>query len=84
MKHWLRTMEGTEVGDGLFECIDCLEAFDYWPSDTEPRSECPGEPTPVIKAIRDATTGLPESVKKRMALALGWVAPFHAEGTADD
>lgn len=83
MKHWLKTMEGSEIGDGLFECIDCLEAFDYWPSDTEPRSECPGYPLPVTLAVREATTGLPESVIKRMRVALGGVDPepnnpFHA------
>lgn len=77
MKHMLDTLVPNSPGefDAIYGCVDCLETFDHWPSDNLPESECAGVPTPMAQAVHDATTGLPDSVKKRMMLALGWVDP---------
>ena len=76
------------AGD-YYECLDCLGVWFDWSDDDLHYSECPGEATPAAKAIRAATTGLPDLVKKRMALALGWVDPepnnpFHRSILGDD
>jgi hypothetical protein len=72
-----RVRHDTE-GD-FYECADCLDVW-FDRSDL-PHTECLGEAIPVKQAIRDATTGLPESVKKRMALVLGVPISDDKEGT---
>lgn len=59
-----------EVG-GFYECVDCLDVWFDWSDPDLHYTECPGVATPAKQAIRDATTGLPDSVKKRIALSLG-------------
>lgn len=60
-----------DIEGDFYECIDCLDLWFDWSDPNLHYTECPGEATPVKQAIHDATIGLPESVKKRMALALG-------------
>ncbi len=67
MKHMLKSVgHTTRVADesriDLWECVDCLEAFDYWPPDNMPMSECPGKPTEATKALRAATIDAEDAI----------------------